>query len=258
MAEMSKVIEGSVKLTGEATKATIRGGGQRVRRLGENVVQRLQPNSIPPEVLETLPPDFLEMMERQAFLKRHGVGNVAMFGDLIDSPDIVENEAKLKARVSLRTRTLVKAGVARPGTTTVFRPVVAREIVDDPASNDRFNYHFEKTAWLAVRALDNDHGVKSIPVPDPITPVERKDSPMDIPARRATWRDITTDLILGSKQLDDGSQDCHTMVTFMGSPCSTAILEDWEEERQFLPNYELVVLRHVATFPEDNLLVPAS
>jgi hypothetical protein len=252
------VIGTSVKLTGEATKMAIRSGGHRARRVGEIAVRRLQPNDIPPEVLERLPPDFLGMMERQAFLKEYGVGRVAMVGDLIDPDDVFEDEATLKARVSSRVQTWVELGMARPDTVVEFRPVASREDIDNPVLNDRLNDRFERTAWFARRALAHDHDVTAIPVPDPITPVERQDSPMDIPARRATWRDMTTDLILSSKQPDDRSQRPPTRVHFMGSPHSSAILEGWGGERLFLQNYGTLILKRVATLPEDNLLVPVS
>jgi hypothetical protein len=180
-----------------------------------------------------------------------------MVGDLINQDDVFEDDAKLKAGVSSRARTWVEAGVARPDTTVEFRPVASREDIDNPVLNDRLNDRFERTAWFAIRVLD-DHGVTAIPVPDPITPVARQDSPMDVPARRATWRDVTTDFILASKQPDDRSPRPHTMVNFMGDPLSSAILEDWEGESRLIEHYGLLVLRRVATFSEDNLLVPAS
>jgi hypothetical protein len=250
----SSIAGASVELTGEATKAAIRGSGHLARKLGGNVVQRLQPNSIPQEVLERFSPDILEVLKQQAFLKQH-VGRVAMVGDLIDPDNSLEDEAGLKARASSRAQTLVEVGVARPDTVAELRLVAPKDAIDDPVVDD----HFERAAWFTRHALAHDHGITSMPFDDPITPTERRDAPIDLAARRATWGGITDGLVLLSEQLDDDeSQRRPAMVAFMGAPYSNVTLEDQAGESRLLEHYKVLLLRGVGTLPEDNSLVPAS
>lgn len=232
----------SVELTGEVTKAAtklaINGSGHLARRMGGNVVQRLHPGYISPEVLA-----------QQAILKRFE-GRLGVVGNLIDPDDSLEDDDELEARASSTAQTLVEAGVADPDTTVELRPILPQDAITNPVLNDRRH----KVVGFLRRVLAQDHDITSIPMPDPIMPSARQDSPVNV---AATWGAISTELGLLTNQLNDRPQRRPAMLALTGTPYSRATLESQTGERQHLERYGLLVLRRVGTLPEDNLLVEA-
>jgi hypothetical protein len=239
---MANIISTPVELTGEATKAAVKGTGHLARRAGEEVVRRIHPGYVPPEILA-----------QQAVLRRFE-GRLGVVGNLIEPDDSFEDgdeDNELEARTLSTAQALVDVGVVDEDSAVELRPVLPEDAILDPVANDRRR----KVVRLLGHALAEEHGVTPVPFPDPIMPSERRDSPINL---TATWGAISEVLSLLSNQLEDSQRRRPAMVAITGTPYSQAIREAQAGKSQRIDHYGLLVLQRVGTLPEDNLLVEAS
>lgn len=237
---MASALGTSLELSGGLAKATVKGTGELARDISGGVVQRLWPGVyISPRV-----------RMQQAFL-RNFEGRLAIAGNLLDSDGGPKDDDELEARAVSTAHTLVDIGVVDPDTAVELRPVLPRDAAEDPEVNDRR----ARVVDILRNTLAEDFDVTSIPFPDPITPSERRDSPIDV---TATWGAITSDLRDLTHQLHDGEGRRPAMLALTGRPYSQAILEAQPGQPEHLDHYGVVVLQRVGTLPEDNLLVPAA
>jgi hypothetical protein len=218
----------------------VRGGEEFARRVGGDIMERLHPGYIPPEVLA-----------QQRMLKKFE-GRLGVVGNLIDPDEDLKDDDELEARASSTAQALVDVGVADQGTAIELRPLVPEEATVDPLLNSRR----QKAVMFLRHTLAHDHDITSIATPNPpIMPSKRRDSPIDI---AATWGAITSELSLLTEQVRDRFNRRPAMLAIAGTPYSQAVLEAQPGQRERVDHYGLLVLQRVGTLPEDNLLVPAA
>lgn len=230
----------SAELTGDLMKMAVRGGEQFAQRVGGNILQRLHPGYIPPEVLA-----------QQRLLKQFE-GRLGVVGNLIDPDDEgLKDDDELEARATSTAQALVEVGVADENTAVELRPILPEEATADPITSDRR----QKAVMMLRDTLASDYDITSVATPYPITPSKRRDTPVDI---TATWGAISEELSLLTEQLGDGSHRQPAMLAITGAPYSRAILEERPGQSERVDHYGLLVLQRVGTLPEDNLLVPVA
>lgn len=235
----NRAISTSAELTGDLMKMAVKEGEQFAERIGGNILQRLHPGYIPPEVLA-----------QQRFLRQFE-GRLGVVGNLIDSDDAgLEDDDELEARATSTAQALVEVGVADEHTAVELRPILPEEATADPVTSSRR----QRAVMLLRDRLAKDYDITSVATPYPITPSRRRDAPVDI---TATWGAISEELSLLTEQLDDRLHRRPAMLAITGAPYSQAIREERPGQSERVDHYGLLVLQRVGTLPEDNLLVPA-
>lgn len=233
----------------EATKAAVwaaASGGRMVRGVGENILHRVQPGYIPPEVVA-----------RQAVLKRFE--NRLAVVDLINE-DTPEDELEVQAYTTADR--LVDEGVIAQHTAVELRPVLPADTLEDPELNRKR----ARTVELLQLAFEEDHNVLAIPQPHPIMPSEHRDSPID---PQVAWGTLAYELDGLWRQLSDRDRrdDEPAMLGITGAAYERVMFGGHiairDERSQDLvplelvdePDGDLLVLEHVGERPEQNRLV---
>lgn len=202
--------------------------------LGAAVMRRVLPEHADPEILE-----------QQDTLRRYE-DRFAVAANVIDG-EVPESE--LEARVSWVASLVVNEGVADQQTCIEVRPLLPEDTLYD----EELNARRERVIKALSAILRDKYGIQSVFSTHPITPSDREDSPID-PAD--AWGPITHELDGLAHQIKPNSRQKVAML---------AITNISYERRLFGPQIvgdhssaatdDFVVLRHVGSDPQDNLLL---